>query len=103
MNGRFIKPSGGTEHPEAVAARRRPTPISTAPTSGRVITAREEERRRLRREMHDGIGPVLAAVPGIDHFARLCPLEVAARPNTISGSTNNSIGNVQVPDVWFRT
>ncbi|WP_203844735.1 sensor histidine kinase [Dactylosporangium siamense] len=28
----------------------------------RLVTAREEERRRLRRDLHDGIGPVLTAV-----------------------------------------
>ncbi len=28
----------------------------------RLITAREEERRRLRRDLHDGLGPQLAAV-----------------------------------------
>jgi two-component system NarL family sensor kinase len=28
----------------------------------RLVTAREEERRRLRRDLHDGVGPTLAAI-----------------------------------------
>ncbi len=28
----------------------------------RIVTAREEERRRLRRDLHDGLGPVLTAI-----------------------------------------
>jgi len=29
---------------------------------GRLVAAREEERRRLRRDLHDGLGPILTAV-----------------------------------------
>ncbi len=36
----------------------------------RIVTAREEERRRLRRDLHDGVGPSLAAILLKLHAAR---------------------------------
>jgi signal transduction histidine kinase len=47
----------------------------------RLVEAREEERRRLRRDLHDGLGPTMAGVVlGIDAAAKLLTDDpVAAR------------------------
>jgi signal transduction histidine kinase len=36
----------------------------------RLVTTREEERRRLRRDLHDGLGPALAAIAAQSEAAR---------------------------------
>src|SRR5207245_5112388 len=45
----------------AEEARRLATDLQTS--RERLVQAREEERRRLRRDLHDGLGPRLAGLP----------------------------------------
>lgn len=46
----------------AVTARLADTAVALAHSRNRITTARDEERRALRRELHDGLGPALAGV-----------------------------------------
>jgi two-component system NarL family sensor kinase len=48
--------------PIAVAVRANELTDELLESRERVITGREEERRRLRRDLHDGLGPVLTGV-----------------------------------------
>jgi signal transduction histidine kinase len=48
--------------PIAVAVRANVLAGDLLESRERVITGREEERRRLRRDLHDGLGPVLTGV-----------------------------------------
>ena len=42
----------------------------------RIVTAREEERRRLRRDLHDGLGPQLASQTlGLEAVSQLIPTQ----------------------------
>lgn len=49
-------------HYTAVTVRAGQLAAELLSSRARIVTAREEERRRLRRDLHDGVGPSLAAI-----------------------------------------
>ncbi|HVE62338.1 MAG TPA: histidine kinase [Mycobacteriales bacterium] len=58
--------------PLAVAARATRLSTEVQASRERIVVAREEERRRLRRDLHDGLGPLLTGVAyGADAAANL--------------------------------
>ena len=60
----------------------------------RIVLAREEERRRLRRDLHDGLGPQLAAIALQLETVR----DLAAGPDTPAGAMAESL-RMQMRDV----
>jgi len=65
----------------------------------RLVAAREEERRRLRRDLHDGLGPILTAVTLKADAARSA---LATAPNQadellaeLRGDANQAIGDLR--------
>jgi two-component system NarL family sensor kinase len=60
----------------------------------RIVLAREEERRRLRRDLHDGLGPQLAAIALQLETVR----DLASGPDTPAGAMAESL-RMQMRDV----
>lgn len=65
----------------------------------RLVGAREEERRRLRRDLHDGLGPALAAITlQLDEAAELVDSDPAAARqllHRLRGGTQDLIADVR--------
>lgn len=62
------------------------------------VAAREEERRRLRRELHDGLGPALAGVAlGVDGLHRRLPDDdqLTARAEVLRRQLRDAVSEVR--------
>ena len=64
-----------------------------------LVTAREEERRRIRRDLHDGVGPILASLlQRLDAVRLLIPREpdtAASMAEELKGQVKNTIADIR--------
>ena len=82
----------------AVAARAVALTRALRTSRQRLVSAREEERRRLRRDLHDGLGPTLAGIAlGIDTVRRSAPPDgrTAALLATLREATEAAVGDIR--------
>jgi signal transduction histidine kinase len=82
----------------ATAARTSRLAAELQDSRERLVTAREEERRRIRRDLHDGLGPALSGVVFQLESARLLVDKDPAAAKAQLGSTSGHVQEV-VADV----
>jgi signal transduction histidine kinase len=65
----------------------------------RLVSAREEERRRLRRDLHDGLAPTLASlsqrIDTASHLVAQQPEEAIALLQTLKGQVRTTIADIR--------
>ncbi|MEU8273761.1 histidine kinase [Microbispora bryophytorum] len=82
----------------AVAARAVVLTHALRSSRQRLVTTREEERRRLRRDLHDGLGPTLAGIAlGIDTVRRATPPDgsVAELLGRLREATESAVDDIR--------
>ncbi|GAA3586728.1 sensor histidine kinase [Kribbella ginsengisoli] len=82
--------------PLAVAVQARGLADDLRDSRERIISGREEERRRIRRDLHDGLGPVLTAVVlNADAARRLIEAEPERSATLLAELRDQAIGAVE--------
>jgi signal transduction histidine kinase len=82
--------------PLAVAVQARGLADDLRDSRERIITGREEERRRMRRDLHDGLGPVLTAVVlNADAARRLIETEPERSSVLLAELRDQTIGAIE--------
>ncbi len=92
LSGRDERLLGDLVRQAATAARTSRLAAELQDSRERLVVAREEERRRIRRDLHDGLGPALSGVVFRLESARLL---VARDPEAAATQLEATTGEVQ--------